>query len=241
MTIYAIGDAHGALGKLNRLLSRLDDASHLVFLGDYLDKGPDPRGTVETIRTLARRLPCTFLIGNHEFAWLRHVDGEDRGAFLARFGARETLASYLGRDIDEAELGALLADRPALRRMFGDHLAFLRGLVPFTAPPGTQVVCVHGGIAPGFGDQDLARHDLEKLVFLRFGRTAADAPWRGRVVVAGHTVVGPAPQAGVASVGIDTGAWSDEGRLTALDLEAFRYVQDDGARGRLTLKDHAAV
>lgn len=241
MATYAIGDVHGAVDKLNKLIARLGDATSLVFLGDYLDKGPDPRGTVEAIRALTRQIPCTMLIGNHEFAWLRHIGGEDRSGFLARLGGRETIESYLGHEVNEAELQELLADRAALRRLFGDHFGFMSELEPFAVPAGRQTICIHGGMDRNFGDGELAEHDLEKLVFLRFGRDASDQPWRGRTVICGHTMIGDKPVAGAASVAIDTGAWMPDGRLTALDLATFQFVQDDGSTGQVLMRANANV
>ena len=98
--LYAIGDIHGESERLSELLEVLplgaDD--ELVFLGDYVDRGPDSRGVIEILLDLAKKVPCTFLLGNHEsmlldfLGWTdcRYMGGE---AFLANGGER-TLASY---------------------------------------------------------------------------------------------------------------------------------------------------
>lgn len=220
MDVYAIGDLHGRIDRLTALLNRLPANAKLVFLGDYLDKGPDPRGVID--RVMAERHRAVFLLGNHEFAWLRHLDGEDRSAFLSTHGGPVTLRGYGGP--------ADFSDRRALAAMFGDHLAFLRELQPWVIAG--NAVCVHGGIDPAFAGDDLSLHDVERLVFLRFHRTARKAAWQGRMIVCGHDILGPLPSRQDGTIVIDTGAWQPEGRLTALELNSFAYVQDDGTCGR---------
>ena len=98
--LYAIGDIHGESERLSELLEVLplgaDD--ELVFLGDYVDRGPDSRGVIEILLDLEKKVRCTFLLGNHESMLLDFLGWTDRRymggeAFLANGGER-TLASY---------------------------------------------------------------------------------------------------------------------------------------------------
>src|SRR5579884_2716074 len=75
---YAIGDIHGEVTLLRRLLALLPfrEEDTLVFLGDYLDRGEDSVATILALRELKRSHPkCIFLRGNHEDAWLACWDG----------------------------------------------------------------------------------------------------------------------------------------------------------------------
>jgi serine/threonine protein phosphatase 1 len=74
---YAIGDLHGEITLLRRLLDRLAPARRdtLIFLGDYLDRGEDAVQTVETLLALPSSMHCIFLQGNHDAAWLETWDG----------------------------------------------------------------------------------------------------------------------------------------------------------------------
>lgn len=77
---FAIGDVHGDLRALQTLLVRmpqLDDADTIVFLGDYVDRGPCSKEVVELVRDLQRRAPVKVvtLRGNHEDGWLRVLSG----------------------------------------------------------------------------------------------------------------------------------------------------------------------
>src|SRR5450432_3326580 len=76
---FAIGDIHGETKHLFKLLSclpKLDAQDTVVFLGDYVDRGPASAQVVEFVRTLPERTPAKVvaLRGNHEDAWLRVID-----------------------------------------------------------------------------------------------------------------------------------------------------------------------
>jgi serine/threonine protein phosphatase 1 len=83
--IYAIGDIHGSLAKLTTLIARCEQhaggrSTTFVFLGDYIDRGPDSAGVIRTLMSLQSR-PQTRVIalkGNHEALSLEAVDGAAR-------------------------------------------------------------------------------------------------------------------------------------------------------------------
>ena len=81
LRVYAIGDIHGSLRALSRLIPECErDADgrpmRLVFIGDYIDRGPDSRGVVEYIMNLQSRLAANAicLMGNHEALALSAID-----------------------------------------------------------------------------------------------------------------------------------------------------------------------
>jgi serine/threonine protein phosphatase 1 len=76
---FALGDIHGDLEALQRVMTRLPDLTSddtVVFLGDYLDRGPDSAGVVAWVRGLPTSSPAKIvaLRGNHEDAWVRIAD-----------------------------------------------------------------------------------------------------------------------------------------------------------------------
>lgn len=163
MATVAIGDIHGNLGSLDHLLARvipeLRPEDTLVFLGDYIDRGPDTRGCVERVVRLKSEAEFMVvgLLGNHEQWMLRTLDDPTRHSWLVGMEALETIRSYS----EEAavmmtnamgELGIrLFTERVALPyEAFFDavppeHLRFFRELEPFYRTP--DVICVHGGLA----------------------------------------------------------------------------------------------
>jgi serine/threonine protein phosphatase 1 len=97
---YAIGDIHGCLDKLLDLVKRCQlDAgkqpAKFVFLGDYIDRGPDSRGVVEFLIEVQSQQPGSIicLAGNHEGIALAAVHAGQHELWL-RNGGGETLRSY---------------------------------------------------------------------------------------------------------------------------------------------------
>ena len=169
---FAIGDIHGCHLALLHLLDRISDYAktqtcRLVFIGDYIDRGPDSRSVIETVRTLEQRKQADVicLLGNHEDLLLEAIDSGDPWHWLDNGGAA-TLASYGIRD--PAHLPA--ADIAWLRSL---SLSFDDGKRFF----------VHAGIDP---DHPLDRQPREALLWIRerFLRVPTDY---GRLIVHGHT------------------------------------------------------
>jgi serine/threonine protein phosphatase 1 len=211
--LYAIGDIHGMREPLENLLERLplEPADHLVFIGDYVDRGPDPKGVVDLLVGLRERMRCTFLIGNHEAMFLAYLGWDGPWYFGAeaflRNGGDTTLASY-GCGPDE---------RPKLS---AEHERFFRDLALFHAE--APYLFVHAGLSRDALQLSDARYALarEKPRDLLWQRSTAELPHSlGVTVIYGHT---PMPDMQVRwnlpySIGIDTGAVYG-GNLTAIRL-----------------------
>ncbi|MBW2398106.1 MAG: serine/threonine protein phosphatase [Deltaproteobacteria bacterium] len=107
--LYAIGDIHGERELLEELLASLPfrDGDRLVFVGDYVDRGPDSKGVVETLLRVKQEHDCVFLLGNHESMFLSFLGWHRKeyfggDAFLMNGGDR-TLASYGYFDAEEPD------------------------------------------------------------------------------------------------------------------------------------------
>ncbi len=99
MRCYVIGDIHGCLEELTYLLENLplEDSDRLIFLGDYVDRGTDPKGVVSYLieRQHKEDQDLIFLKGNHEDMFLSYLGLSGRYGEMFLFnGGRETLASY---------------------------------------------------------------------------------------------------------------------------------------------------
>src|SRR5688572_29421740 len=105
---FVIGDIHGELGHLAAILVRLpplDAHDTIIFLGDYIDRGPDSRDVIEFLREFPSHTPARtiFLRGNHEDAWLRVIDeGWDEFVLPPANGCLATVRSFL-KDVPGAE------------------------------------------------------------------------------------------------------------------------------------------
>ncbi|UYN93240.1 MAG: serine/threonine protein phosphatase [Enhydrobacter sp.] len=221
--VYAVGDIHGRLDLLDDLLRRIgeDAARHsgdrervLVFLGDYIDRGPASRGVVE--RLLADPLPgfaTIRLLGNHEEAMLDFLDGRSDGLDWLSYGGLETLLSY---EVPLRALPNTLAAVTELRRALAaavprTHEAFLRGCM--LRHDEGDYLFVHAGVRPGV---PLDRQSPTDLLWIRDDFLRVRVPLPDRVVVHGHTIV-DLPQDRSHRINLDTGAFVS-GRLTALAL-----------------------
>lgn len=196
--LLAIGDIHGCRMQLRALLDKVipgkDD--QLVFLGDYIDRGPDSAGVVEDLLNLQEHLPNTvFLCGNHEQMLIDVLAGSDPATFLFNGGA-QTIASY------QKTLGTW--PPPAI------HQAFFQSLR--TNYETEQFIFVHAGLRPGL---PLAQQNREDLLWIRAEFLWSEADW-GKTVVFGHT---PRQEVllGKHRIGLDTGCVYG-GCLTCCDV-----------------------
>jgi serine/threonine protein phosphatase 1 len=105
--IYVFGDIHGELSKLENLLSKIpvNENDTLIFLGDYVDRGPDSCGVIELLLNLNKKHPCVFIKGNHDYVFFTDVlyHGNDLNKHNLGFwdeGAKATLKSYRSADIN---------------------------------------------------------------------------------------------------------------------------------------------
>jgi serine/threonine protein phosphatase 1 len=191
--IYAIGDIHGCLDRLIRLLDLVNpdlDRHLLVFVGDYVDRGPDSSGVVDYIIDLKKKYNpenIICLMGNHERMFLNFLQGHEEMFFLLN-GGRETLISYWGNQWERRE-----------RRLPPGHAHFFETLKFYYETD--DYIFVHGGLRPGL---PLAGQREEDLLWIRKEFILSECDF-GRRVIFGHTPV-RTPLILPNKIGIDTGA-----------------------------------
>jgi serine/threonine protein phosphatase 1 len=218
--VYAIGDIHGRLDLLRELHERIvqdaagfDGERSLVYLGDYIDRGPQSREVIDEL--LDAPLPgfaTVHLLGNHEQTLLDFLQyPQQAGGWLA-WGGRETLQSYGVRappDFMRTDIEQLRDEFQA--RLPERHVEFFRQM-PLTHVEGDYLF-VHAGIRPGVPLEEQSDSDL---LWIRRDFTASEEPLP-HMVVHGHSIseeVEMRPN----RIGIDTGAFYT-GVLTCLVLE----------------------
>jgi len=204
--LYAVGDIHGSITHLTRLVETVpfEPEDRIVFIGDYIDRGPDSRGTVEFLLSFRERFPkCIFLRGNHEEMLEDFLNGADwsmRNAYLTN-GGGATLISYALNPLEKVKA----ADFPE------GHLGFLFGTALKHGEDG--FLFVHAGIRPGVALEDQSRQDLLWIREEFFAHEHA----LGLTVVFGHTPLRDVFQNPPYAIGIDTGAVFG-GKLTCVEL-----------------------
>jgi serine/threonine protein phosphatase 1 len=211
--IFAIGDIHGCLSKLEKLISllksRIDrDNDTLLFIGDYIDRGPDSRGVVDFVLDLKEKFTrSVFLLGNHEDMFLNYINHREAGYMFFMNGGDATATSYGSRDPNDR--GEITVPK--------DHMEFFTTLLPFYETE--SYIFVHAGLRPGIPLKEQVEEDL---IWIRheFIRSSYDF---GKTVVFGHTPL-LEPLVEPSKIGIDTGAVYG-GLLTCVELPAQRIYQ----------------
>ena len=211
--LYAIGDIHRRLDLLGALLAMIEaDASEsqserrtLVFLGDYVDRGPDSRGVIEALLDdLPRDFGAHFLKGNHEALLLGFLEDASCLRHWLVNDAKSTMQSY-GVDVHaleregataEAWRGAFAAALPESHRHFFRSLALMMTFGDY--------LFVHAGLRPGV---PIEAQDERDLIWIRreFLDSGEDL---GKFVVHGHTPVS-LPEVRSNRIDIDTWAVLD--------------------------------
>lgn len=218
LRVYAIGDIHGRADLLDQLHDRIEadlrtapEKTVIVYLGDYVDRGPDSHGVIERLaRSRFPGIETVALLGNHEDMLLQFLDAPYGASLWLSNGGDATLGSYrvkIPASFDEL----LLTQRALLGTMPRHHKQFLLAL-PEQAQYGDYLF-VHAGIKPGL---PLDRQSREQKIWIRDVFLSSETD-HGLIVVHGHTIVHEVewrPN----RIGVDTGAYTT-GRLTALVLE----------------------
>jgi serine/threonine protein phosphatase 1 len=241
MATIAVGDIHGNLAALNDILDQIRGevagGDTVVFLGDYIDRGPDTRGCIDAILGFQRevRADVVCLLGNHEDWFLRTRRDYGRHSWLIAMDAFDTIRSY-SVDAEQRLRDAAFNAGPELYlgktllpyEVFfdcvpADHLRFFENLQSFWQSP--DCLCTHGGLDARITDvQDQAR---EALIWGTGGfpsaytgaETVIYGHWNNAVLDADGW---PTPMFLGRTIGIDTIA---HGVLTAIKLPGQHVFQ----------------
>lgn len=223
--LIAIGDIHGCARTLQALLEQLshyrNKAYTFVFIGDYIDRGPDSRLVFDTLMELSEQEHCVFLRGNHEEMMLDALKGNRRRLWLVN-GGLQTMASF-----DVPDFYTQLPQR---------YHTFINSTRLYFDTP--DFFFTHGGLKP---DESIAaqcsqpqRHHDFLWERDHIAPPLKDIVWE-KPVVFGHTPV-PEPINDGLRLGIDTGCVysyrPDMGFLTAVVLPERRFFYQGYAEFR---------
>lgn len=216
-SLTAIGDIHGCFDLLYPLVEQIlvetPRPGDLVFLGDYVDRGPQSREVIEYLCALPARSPldCHFVRGNHDEMLLKFLHDPSAGAAWCEFGGRETLRSY----------GVTLSTTPTIEEWEAVRQEF-SGLLPsrhwaFLAETSSSLTfgdffLTHAGARPGV---PLEQQLPQDLMWIR-SAFLDDKKRFAAMVIHGHTP-NDAVHVDHRRIGIDTGSYAT-GTLTAVRL-----------------------
>jgi serine/threonine protein phosphatase 1 len=213
----AIGDVHGCSKALGAIVDAIQPTADdtLVFLGDFVDRGPDSRGVLDFVLGLEKRCRVVPLLGNHELMLLEAAENELLIEPWLTVGGGATVQSYDG----------------SLKNIPAEHWEFIRRCQRYYETPTHIFVHANYSANVRIGAQP------DYLLFWEHLHMRVPAPHtNGKIAIVGHT----AQKSGeVLDLGhvvcIDTychgGGW-----LTALDVETRETWQAD-RDGRLRQND----
>jgi serine/threonine protein phosphatase 1 len=209
----AIGDIHGCLKSIEALwqtISVYRDAK-FVFVGDYIDRGPDSKGVIDFLIKIQSERNCVFLRGNHEQMLLDAIDRKSMDHWI-RNGGDATLSSY-GSQLN-------------IQNIPPSHLNFIRNTKIYLDTE--DYFFSHAGAPPDM-EIEKSKNTPELQDYFLWGRdhlNALSTPWE-KTVVFGHTPRA-FPIRKPQMLGIDTGCVYDEigyGKLTAVILPDEKFIE----------------
>ena len=193
----AITDIHGEKEKLDNLLAKIKlyPTDTIVFMGDYIDRGPDSKGVVDTIIDLGNRYNCVYLVGSHEYALLHSKDDDYYQFLFDNYGGPATERSYGG-----------------FNNIFKIHGDFFKSLKFYHLTD--KYLFVHAGINP---DYPLDKQNEVDLVYIR-GKFIYSKHKLPQKIIFGHTEFDK-PYIDNGKIGIDLGCGKyRQAKLCALIL-----------------------
>ncbi len=205
MRTIAIGDIHGCLAALDGLIQEIKPESHdrLIFLGDYIDRGPDSKGVIDRLLELRKSCEAICLLGNHEIIFRSILGGLPAETWLG-LGGQQTLTSYGG----------------ALERVPVSHWEFLYGLLPYYETE--KEIYLHANYDACL---PLSEQSEQMLFWEHLSKSVPQRHCSGKHVVVGHT---PQPNFEIGYFGhltcIDTCCFGG-GWLTAIEVSTNKVWQ----------------
>lgn len=230
---YVIGDIHGRLDLFEAMIEAIEDddshspeaASHVILLGDLVDRGPDSAGVIRKARKWQSRRSVRILAGNHEEMFLDSMDDVDTLRHFLKHGGRETILSYGIKPKQYLKLELEELQREIRKAVPKADREFIRNFEEMIVAG--DYLFVHAGIDPLVALDEQKRSDM---LWIRDRFLRHEGPL-SKVVVHGHTIFDDVLDCGN-RIGIDTGAFRS-GLLTALVLEGeerrtIQIAQDAG-------------
>lgn len=209
MAIYAIGDIHGCFTALETIFKQyiIQEEDTVVFLGDYIDRGPNSKGVIDWLIKNKEKYHFEFILGNHEIMMQAAKNNHDALKDWLYFGGAETLNSYnIGDDLNW------------VHKIEKSHWEFIDSCKPYVEID--DYIFVHAGLEKG---KNLEAQNKHHLFWKKF--EIPEKYSKTKKVICGHT---SRKNGEIANFGhticIDTYAYGGKW-LTCLNVETNEYIK----------------
>ncbi|CAL2095181.1 metallophosphoesterase family protein [Tenacibaculum sp. 190524A02b] len=216
MATYAIGDIHGCYTALKTIFNQfiIQEKDTVVFLGDYIDRGPNSKEVIDWLIQNQNNYNFKFILGNHEIMMQTAKVSSERLSEWLYFGGSNTLSSYkIGNDVNWAD------------KITSSHWNFIDNCLPYFEL--NNFIFVHAGLEL---KKSLSQQNKHHLFWKKFERP--EKYMEGKTVICGHT---SRKNGQIANFGhticIDTYAYGGKW-LTCLNVETKDYIQTNN-QGRV--------
>ena len=223
LRVYAIGDVHGCIDELRQMIENIDaeqvifpaQQSKIIFLGDYVDRGPANRDVIDYLIELQKTdRDIVFLRGNHDHKVLLFLrEAKRTGSDFIKWGGDATLRDY-GVDVKECETMEDASDVFA-KNLPNSHKEFFENL-EYSYSLDDYFFC-HAGVRPGVPLAEQTKHDL---CWIRSDFLFHEEPFE-KVIIHGHTITDE-PEVKQNRINVDTCCYGT-GTLTAVVLEGDKH------------------
>jgi serine/threonine protein phosphatase 1 len=211
MALYAIGDIHGCLNALQTIfnLNVIKNNDTVVFLGDYIDRGPDSKGVIDWLIKNKNHFHFEFILGNHEIMMSAAKQSPEMLIEWLQNGGDSTLESYkINNDLRWAD------------KIPETHWEFIENCRSYLEID--NYIFVHAGLEKG---KDLNEQNKHHLFWKKYEIPEEYDP--NRKVICGHT---SRKNGEIANFGhticIDTYAYGGKW-LTCLNVETNEYIKSN--------------
>lgn len=223
---FVIGDIHGEITKLKQLMGKIEKypIERLVFIGDCLDKGENSKETLRFLNELSGKYQCNFILGDHEYTWLKYIHFGEYPEFILKYGGKTTM-----RDFGITKLSS----QSAYKKIYLPFKVFFNNLKKFTIL-GDYIVS-HSGINPAVvGNNNWEELDEKEFVWQRDEFLKMRMLIKGKKFIIGHTAF-RFPWHDGFKIAIDTGAaYSRTAPLTAFEIKKGFFINHFGQRQNLS-------
>ncbi len=216
---YVIGDIHGEITKLKSLMTQLTSIDKLIFIGDYINKGENSKQTLDFLIYISKKYHAIFLMGNHEYYWLKYIKNGFHKEKLLKYGL-STLEDFK------------IPLKDVFHTIYLPYKSFFDNLKSYYQTESYFIS--HSGVNLKYINSKLEDIPDEAFLFERYDFIRYQNKFQNKIMIFGHTAFAY-PYIDDVKIGIDTSAvYGTSNSLTAYCLEENSFIDHTGNKKHIS-------